>query len=96
MSKRTQTKNATVLTLEKPIQPLALRHRDAARMLGISESELRKWVEDGRISPPYTIKDHVVLFDANQLAQDWERIKDACSPREWQTVNPWDQVLTNE
>lgn len=73
-----------------PIAPMALRHRDAARMLGVSEGQLRKWVEARTVHAPYVVSAGVVLFDARTLAEDWERMK--LQAREG-GANEWDEVL---
>lgn len=62
--------------------PLALRYRDAAASLGVSPSELRAMVDEGLIHRPYLLKKRVVLFDAAQLADDWDRIKSNVRPEE--------------
>ncbi len=71
---------------------LALRASQAAAMLGVSESQLRQWVVEGKVHKPY---------DALTLASDWDRMKDeaeaaiptngAAKPDEER--NPWDEVL---
>jgi hypothetical protein len=81
--------------------PLALRASQAAAMLGVSESQLRQWVFEGRVHKPYRLRKNVVLFDAVTLASDWDRMKDeaealmpAVEPAEAEEVpNPWDDVL---
>ena len=83
------------------IYPLALRASQAAAMLGISESQLRQWVVEGKVHKPYRVRKNVVLFDAVTLASDWDRMKDeadasmpAIAPGETEEVpNPWDDVL---
>ena len=83
------------------IYPLALRASQAAAMLGISESQLRQWVMEGKVHKPYRVRKNVVLFDAVTLASDWDRMKeeaDAVTPvialGEIEEVpNPWDDVL---
>jgi fructosamine-3-kinase len=83
------------------IYPLALRASQAAAMLGISESQLRQWVMEGKVHKPYRVRKNVVLFDAVTLASDWDRMKDeadtlmpAIAPAETDEVpNPWDDVL---
>jgi hypothetical protein len=88
---------ATVRTLPpRHVAPLAVRHRDAATMLGISEAELRNWVKEGRVHRPYTVKGNVVLFDVARLQDDWERLKRntaATDAEEDDGENPWDVVL---
>jgi hypothetical protein len=81
--------------------PLALRASQAAAMLGVSESQLRQWVIEGKVHKPYRLRKNVVLFDALTLANDWDRMKDeaeasiamiaAAGPEEER--NPWDDVL---
>ncbi len=56
--------------------PLALRASQAAAMLGVSESQLRQWVIEGKVHKPYHVRKNVVLFDAVTLANDWDRMKD--------------------
>jgi hypothetical protein len=81
--------------------PLALRASQAAAMLGVSESQLRQWVFEGKVHKPYRLRKNVVLFDAVTLASDWDRMKDeaealmpAVEPAEAEEVpNPWDDVL---
>jgi len=58
------------------IYPLALRASQAAAMLGISESQLRQWVMEGKVHKPYRVRKNVVLFDAVTLASDWDRMKE--------------------
>jgi len=58
------------------IYPLALRASQAAAMLGISESQLRQWVIEGKVHRPYRLRKNVVLFDALTLAGDWDRMKE--------------------
>ena len=83
------------------IYPLALRASQAAAMLGVSESQLRQWVVEGKVHKPYRVRKNVVLFDAVTLASDWDRMKDeaeALIPALGQgepdeAPNPWDDVL---
>ena len=83
------------------IYPLALRASQAAAMLGISESQLRQWVMEGKVHKPYRVRRNVVLFDAATLASDWDRMKDeadigipAIAATETEEgANPWDDVL---
>jgi hypothetical protein len=82
--------------------PLALRASQAAAKLGVSESQLRKWVTEGKVHRPYRCGRTIVLFDAANLAADWDRMKEeaeglfratedvACGEKEG---NPWDAVL---
>lgn len=39
-------------------------------MLGISESQLRQWVMEGKVHKPYRVRKNVVLFDGVTLASD--------------------------
>ena len=83
------------------LSPLALRAAQAAAMLGVSESQLRQWVIEGKVHRPYRLRKNVVLFDAVTLAADWDRMKeeaeasilvsDVTETDEGQ--NPWDRVL---
>jgi transposase-like protein len=83
------------------LYPLALRASQAAAMLGVSESQLRQWVIEGKVHKPYRVRKNVVLFDAVTLASDWDRMKDdanalisAIAPIEIEEPpNPWDEVL---
>jgi HEPN domain-containing protein len=84
------------------IYPLALRASQAAAMLGISESQLRQWVIEGKVHKPYRLRKNVVLFDAVTLASDWDRMKEeaeassisgAVMEVEEEGPNPWDNVL---
>ena len=83
------------------IYPLALRASQAAVMLGVSESQLRQWVIEGKVHRPYRVRKNVVLFDAVTLASDWDRMKDeadAAFPANGahetnEEPNPWDDVL---
>jgi hypothetical protein len=79
------------------IPPFALRASQAAAALGISESQLRQWVEDGIVHRPYRVRPHIILFDTVELAQDWERIKGTASEGPASNTasgrNPWDGVL---
>ena len=81
--------------------PLALRASQAAAMLGVSESQLRQWVVEGKVHKPYRLRKNVVLFDALTLASDWDRMKEeaelpipalALTETE-EKRNPWDDVL---
>ena len=36
--------------------PLALRASQAAAMLGVSESQLRQWVVEGKVHKPYRLR----------------------------------------
>lgn len=86
--------------------PLALRASQAAAMLGVSESQLRQWVVEGKVHKPYRLRKNIVLFDAVTLASDWDRMKEeaeiglvvlaaaghtAIEPE--QERNPWDDIL---
>ncbi|MGA9546196.1 MAG: MerR family transcriptional regulator [Rhodomicrobium sp.] len=81
--------------------PLALRASQAAAMLGVSESQLRQWVVEGKVHKPYRLRKNVVLFDALTLSSDWDRMKEEAeamvpplAPAETQEEhNPWDDVL---
>jgi hypothetical protein len=84
------------------VYPLALRASQAAAMLGVSESQLRQWVIEGKVHRPYRVRKNVVLFDAQTLAADWDRMKDeanATLPANGGTretdeePNPWDDIL---
>jgi len=83
------------------ISPLALRAAQAAAMLGVSESQLRQWVIEGKVHRPYRLRKNVVLFDAVALAADWDRMKEEAEPaipalavmETEQERNPWDEVL---
>jgi len=81
--------------------PLALRASQAAAMLGVSESQLRQWVIEGKVHKPYRLRKNVVLFDALTLASDWDRMKEEAeslipvlaSTETEERHNPWDDVL---
>ena len=81
--------------------PLALRSSQAAAMLGVSESQLRLWVSEGKVHRPYRLRKNVVLFDAVTLAADWDRMKaeaELSVPalnviQVEEGPNPWDGVL---
>ncbi len=81
--------------------PLALRASQAAAMLGVSESQLRQWVVEGKVHKPYRLRKNVVLFDALTLASDWDRMKDEAQATAPESVtvepeeesNPWDEAL---
>ena len=81
--------------------PLALRAAQAAAMLGVSESQLRQWVIEGRVHRPYRLRKNVVLFDAVTLAADWDRMKEEAEAsillsdvtETDEGPNPWDGVL---
>ena len=83
------------------IYPVALRAAQAAAMLGVSESQLRQWVIEGKVHRPYRVRKNVVLFDATTLAADWDRMKDeadALVPANGahetdEEPNPWDNIL---
>ena len=70
-------------------------------MLGVSESQLRQWVIEGKVHRPYRVRKNVVLFDATTLAADWDRMKDeadALVPANGahennEEANPWDDIL---
>jgi len=87
--------------LRDAIYPLALRASQAAAMLGISESQLRLWVSEGKVHRPYRLRKNVVLFDAVTLAGDWDRMKEeleasvpaADLSEAEEGPNPWDGVL---
>jgi hypothetical protein len=66
--------------------PIAVRPKDAAAMLGISESLLEELVRDRKLRPPVKVPGHrVSLFGYRQLVEDWE----AMSQRA-EEANPWD------
>ena len=81
--------------------PLALRASQAAAMLGVSESQLRQWVVEGKVHKPYRLRKNVVLFDALTLANDWDRMKDEAQATVPESItvepeegsNPWDEAL---
>lgn len=83
------------------ISPLALRAAQAAAMLGVSESQLRQWVIEGKVHRPYRLRKNVVLFDAVTLAADWDRMKEEADGsvlangqiETGEEQNPWDGVL---
>ena len=87
--------------LRDGIYPLTLRSSQAAAMLGVSESQLRLWVSEGKVHRPYRLRKNVVLFDAVRLAADWDRMKaEAEFPVQTmdmseaeQEANPWDEAL---
>ncbi len=87
--------------LSDGIYPLALRSSQAAAMLGVSESQLRLWVSEGKVHRPYHVRKNVVLFDTVTLAADWDRMKveaEVSVPpmamnEAGQGTNPWDEVL---
>jgi hypothetical protein len=70
-------------------------------MLGVSESQLRQWVVEGKVHKPYRLRKNVVLFDALTLASDWDRMKEEAvsfipalaSMETEEGPNPWDDVL---
>ena len=70
-------------------------------MLGISESQLRQWVIEGKVHRPYRLRKNVVLFDAVTLAGDWDRMKEEAEASlsvgdvgvTEEGFNPWDEVL---
>jgi MerR HTH family regulatory protein len=81
--------------------PLALRSSQAAAMLGVSESQLRLWVSEGKIHRPYHLRKNVVLFDAVTLAADWDRMKKhaqaelpvIAADELGEGANAWDEAL---
>jgi len=83
------------------LSPLALRAAQAAAMLGVSESQLRQWVIEGKVHRPYRLRKNVVLFDAVTLAADWDRMKEEAEAialvhgviETDEGQNPWDRVL---
>ena len=83
------------------VSPLALRAAQAAAMLGVSESQLRQWVIEGKVHRPYRLRKNVVLFDAVTLAADWDRMKEEAAAsilmsdvtETDERPNPWDRVL---
>ena len=83
------------------VYPLALRASQAAAMLGISESQLRQWVMEGKVHRPYRVRKNVVLFDAVTLASDWDRMKEEAETsflvngvsEAQEESNPWDTIL---
>ncbi len=54
-------KNAT-----PPLEPLAVRRQEAARLLGVSEALLRKWAAEGR-GPTYRKEGRAVLYPMKSL-----------------------------
>ena len=75
-------------------------------MLGVSESQLRQWVIEGKVHKPYRLRKNVVLFDALTLASDWDRMKEEAeavfpvltvagqaASESGQESNPWDDIL---
>jgi hypothetical protein len=69
-------------------------------MLGVSESQLRQWVVEGKVHKPYRLRKNVVLFDALTLASDWDRMKDkaetsplAAGSERGDESNPWDDLM---
>jgi hypothetical protein len=70
-------------------------------MLGVSESQLRQWVVEGKVHKPYRLRKNVVLFDALTLANDWDRMKDEAQATVPESItvepeegsNPWDEAL---
>jgi predicted DNA-binding transcriptional regulator AlpA len=72
--------------------PLALRYPDAAEALGISQATLRRLVEAGRVHRPYKLPGNIVLFDARQLQEDWDRLKVQFAEQA-DVTNPWDDLL---
>ena len=87
--------------LRDGISPLALRAAQAAATLGVSESQLRQWVIEGKVHRPYRLRKNVVLFDAVTLAADWDRMKEEAEAsilvsnvtETDEGPNPWDGVL---
>jgi MerR HTH family regulatory protein len=87
--------------LSDGIYPLALRSSQAAAMLGVSESQLRLWVSEGKVHRPYRLRKNVVLFDAVTLAADWDRMKEhaegtlpvIAADEPGEESNPWDEAL---
>lgn len=83
------------------LSPLALRAAQAAAMLGVSESQLRQWVSEGKVHRPYRLRKNVVLFDAVTLAADWDRMKEEAEAsilvsdgiETDEGPNPWDEAL---
>jgi hypothetical protein len=66
--------------------PIALRPKDAAEALGISESLLAKLVQDGKLRGPVNIPGHrVCRYDYEQLRADWQALRE--QPED---ANPWD------
>lgn len=76
---------------KRSFQPIAVRATDAAAMLGVSQGTLRSWIAEGRIRPPYSLGPRLQLFDVEQLAEDWEKLKSEI-PAE-ASPNPWDEVV---
>lgn len=79
---------------------LALRSSQAAAALGVSEGLLRVWVAEGIVHKPFRVRKNVVLFDANALATDWDRIKEQAeqgyelsNSNKLAQVNEWDELI---
>ena len=63
------------MKVEHQLIPFALRPKDAADHLGISEGSLDKLVKAGKIRPPIAVPGlNVRLYDRERLRRDWQAI----------------------
>jgi len=71
---------------ELRFSPIALRPKDAAEALGISESLLEDLVKAGKVHKPVPIPGHRARrYDYQQLIADWQAWSE-----EPEVTNPWD------
>jgi excisionase family DNA binding protein len=60
------------------VQPRFLRARDAARLLAVSESQIRNWAKDGTLTAvdlPGIRAKRFVRADVERLASEWADAK---------------------
>ena len=77
-----------VSTLKRPIERLAYRRPEAAAAVGVSETKFADWEQRG-LMPPAIFVDGCRLYDAEQLRQAWQALKDGI-PAEFDSANPYD------
>jgi hypothetical protein len=85
----------TKIEARKAPVTLALRPRDAAAALGVSESYLAKLVGEGKIRRPVAVARGVSLYDCERLREDWEVLRDTLEAGRGngEEANPWDRFL---
>jgi predicted DNA-binding transcriptional regulator AlpA len=66
----------------------ALRRREAAASLAVSETKFDEWCEDGRMPRGRKI-DGVVLWDTQEIGEAWDALKNG----EAASNNPFNKVV---
>jgi predicted DNA-binding transcriptional regulator AlpA len=64
----------------------ALRRDEAAACLAVSPTKFDEWIADGRMPKGRKI-DGVTLWDASEVREAWERLRDG------EVHNPFDRVV---